>query len=385
MVRLFRTPPFPTVFAIGFFQEVAFFLLVNLPGRLQQLGISEAGIGIAYSMSALAALLLRPLFGRTLDVVHRRTVLRIAGVLNILAIVVLSLVDAAGPVLWAAFLAQRVLQILLYTTLLTYTADCVPTDIRTLGIAVYGLSGLIPIAVANLVGDPLLANVGYQGLLASSAAVAVASWALVWRLPLLPVLGQRPRRTFWAVVGQADLLPVWWISLMFAMAMETIFVFMRPFIDARRVGSLGVFFAVYGGLAIMTRLAGGRLTALPSRRVTMTAVGGQALGLVMLGAAFTIPALLAAAALLGAAHGAVFPILSAQVVDRARTAERGSAVSAFTSLFDLGLLLVAPAVGTLIEKFDYGWAFGAVGLVVAMGTGVFVVWDRRLETALATT
>ena len=68
--------------------------------------------------------------------VHRRTVLRIAGVLNILAIVVLSLVDVAGPVLWAAFLAERVLQILLYTTLLAYTADCVPTDIPTLGIAV---------------------------------------------------------------------------------------------------------------------------------------------------------------------------------------------------------------------------------------------------------
>ena len=118
--------------------------------------------------------------------------LRIAGVLNILAIVVLSLVDVAGPVLWAAFLAERVLQILLYTTLLTYTADCVPTDIPTLGIAVYGLSGLIPIAVANLVGDPLLANVGHQGLLASSAAVAVVSWALVWRLPLLPVLGHHP-------------------------------------------------------------------------------------------------------------------------------------------------------------------------------------------------
>jgi hypothetical protein len=63
-------------------------------------------------------------------------VLRIAGVLNILAIVVLSLVDVAGPVLWAAFLAGRVLQILLYTTLPTYTADCVPTDIPTLGIAV---------------------------------------------------------------------------------------------------------------------------------------------------------------------------------------------------------------------------------------------------------
>ncbi|HJR92850.1 MAG TPA: MFS transporter [Acidimicrobiia bacterium] len=383
MRRLFRTPPFPTVFAVGFFQEIAFFLLVNLPGRLQQLGFTEAGIGVAYSVSALAALLLRPLLGRVLDVFHRRTVLRVAGILNITAIAVLALVDVAGPVLWAAFLAQRVLQILLFTTILTYAADCVPQDIRTLGIAVFGMSGLIPIALANLMGDALLNELGYQGLLTAAGAVALVSWSLVWRLPLLPVLGSRPRRNFWAVVRQPDLMPVWWISLMFAMAMETIFVFMRPFIDARQVGSLGLFFVVYGTLAILTRLIGGRLTALPARRIIVAAMGGMAAGMAVLGAAFSLPLLLGAAALLGGSHGVIFPIISAQVVDRARTSERGTAVATFTSVFDLGLIVCAPIVGAVIERFDYGLAFGAVGLTVAGGTLVFAAWDRRLEAHLA--
>lgn len=379
MVRLFRTPPFPTVFAVGLFQEIAFFLLVNLPGRLQQLGISESGIGVAYSLSALAALLLRPLLGRTLDVVHRRTVLRVAGVLNIIGIVVLALVDVVGPLLWVAFLSQRVLQIFLFTTILAYAADSIPVDIRTLGLAIFGLSGLIPITVANLMGDPLLNRLGYEGVIGTAAVAAVISWTLVWRLPLLPVLGRRPRRNFWSVVAQRNLLPVWWITLMFALATEAAFVFIRPFVNARRIGTLGLFFVVYGTFAIVTRLAGGRLATFSPRRVTVIGVATQGVGTVLLGTAASLPVLLAAAALMGAAHGTVFPLLSTQVVNRARTAERGSAVSVFTALLDVGLLVVAPVVGAIIEAADYDVAFGSVGAVVAVGAVVYLLWDRRVE------
>src|SRR5690606_1306337 len=140
MLRLFRTPPFASVWLVGFLQEMGFFLLVNLPGRLQQLGLSEAGIGLAYSASALSALLLRPYFGRILDVVHRRTVLRTVGLANIVCIAALALIDSTGPLLWTAFLAQRVAQILLFTTLLTYAADAITPEHRTEGLAVLGLS-----------------------------------------------------------------------------------------------------------------------------------------------------------------------------------------------------------------------------------------------------
>lgn len=384
MRSLFRTPPFALVWMVGFLQEVAFFLLVNLPGRLTELGVGESGIGVAYSAGALTALLVRPWFGRVLDVVHRRTVLRTAGLANVASIVGLAVIDTTGPALWAVFLAQRVLQILLFTTLLTYAADCIPVDMRTRGLAIFGLSGLIPVATSNLGGDALIELSGYPGLLLTAAVCGALSWALVWRLPLLPVLGRRPRRSFWAVVSQRDMLALWWITLMFAMAMETIFTFLRTYIDTRGVGTLGMFFAVYGTVAVAVRLGGGtRYDVASPRLMIVAAVLGQAAGLLLLAQARHVGVLIVAGVVLGAAHGVAFPILSTRVVDRARNTERGSAVATFTSIFDIGLLVVAPMVGFGIDLAGYGAAFSVVAGVLAVGAVVFLIWDRRLVPVMA--
>lgn len=383
MSRLWRTPPFATVFLVGFLQEVAFALLVNLPGRFQELGLSEATIGVAYSLSALCSLALRPGLGRILDKVHRRTVMRVGGVVNIAAIAALAMIDFAGPTLWVAFIAQRLVMVGLFTTLLTYAADSIPAPVRTYGLAIFGLSGLIPMAISNLGGDILLERAGYQGVIAFAALVALASWVLVWRLPLLPILEGRPRRSFWAVSMQRDLLPVWWVTLLFAMAMETLFVFTRTYITDRRIGSLGAFFLAYGGMAVVTRLFADRLVVFAERRVVFASVISQALALGLLASAGHVAVMLAGAGLAGGAHGIVFPILSSQVVSRARTSERGSAVAIFTSLFDLGLLLVAPVVGALIDWRSYQVAYTVVALVLAGGAVVFVFWDRRLVLSIS--
>ena len=57
----------------------------------------------------------------------------------------------------------------------------------------------------------------------------------------------------------------------------------------------------------------------------------------------------------------------------------------FTSIFDIALLASAPAVGGLIDGFDYRTAFSAVALVLGVGAVVYAIWDRRLvasETAI---
>ncbi len=112
--------------------------------------------------------------------------------------------------------------------------------------------------------------------------------------------------------------------------------------------------------------------------MTVIAILGQALGLVLVGLAGGRGMLVAGAAVLGAAHGAVFPILSSQVVDRARTAERGSAVAIFTSIIDVALLAIAPVVGLLIDGGGYDVAFPAVGALLTVGALVYTLWDRRL-------
>ena len=382
MIRLFRTQPFATVWAVGFFQEAAFFLLVNVPGRFLEMGITEGRIGLAYSASAVAALILRPWFGRILDVVHRRSVLRVAGMCHVVAIVVLGSAVGPGPVMWGAFLTQRVMQIVLMTTLLTYAADAVPKENRTEGLAIYGLSGLVPIALSNLVGETLFAAGDYSSLLILAALVGSVSWLLVWRLPLLPVVGARPRRHFWAVVGQRDMLPLWWVTFVFGMGLQTVFVFMRTYIDTRKIGTLGLFFVVYGGVAIAARAGGGaRYDRMSSRPVIVAATLLQALGLVAIAAATNAGLLLAGAALTGLAHGTIFPLLSSQVVNRARTAERGSAIAAFTSIVDIALLVIGPVVGIGIDLSGYGPTFTAEAAFLVAGALVYRVWDRRLQMA----
>jgi predicted MFS family arabinose efflux permease len=201
----------------------------------------------------------------------------------------------------------------------------------------------------------------------------------VWRLPVLPILGRRPRRGFWAALAQRNLLPLWWVTLSFSIGLETLFTFTRTFVADRGVGSTGLFFGVYGVAAASMRIFGGRhYDRIPQRPFVVGALLAYGTCLVLLAVADSEPIMVIAAASGGLAHGAIFPILTSQVVNRARTAERGSAMSTFTSIFDIALLVSAPTVGLLIDGFSYRVAFATVSLALVVGAVVYAFWDRRL-------
>jgi predicted MFS family arabinose efflux permease len=371
-------PNFGKIFAAALLQEASFSLLVHFPGYLEDLGATEALIGILYAAAAVLALCFRPALGRLLDLTHRRTVLLVTGIANVAVILALTLTTAWNPFLWTLFLLERLFQIALFTTMLTYTADSLPIEHRTQGLALFGLSGLLPIALGGVVGDLVIEAFGFDALFLLAGAASLTSWLLVWRLPLLPVLGRRPRRGFWAALAQRNLLPVWWVTLFFSIGLETLFTFTRTYVDERQIGSAGLFFGVYGMTAAATRIAGGRYyDRIPTRPFVVAALVTYGLSLGLMAIAGSVPLLVGAAVAGGMSHGAVFPIITSQVVGRARTSERGSAMAIFTSIFDIALLIGAPVVGALIDGFDYRVAFGSVAILLAIGALVFSIWDRR--------
>jgi predicted MFS family arabinose efflux permease len=377
-------PNFGKLFAAALLQEMSFFLLVHFPGYLETLGITESLIGLLYAAGALVALLFRPALGRILDLTHRRTVLLVTGLLNATVVLALAFTTVWGPLLWGLFLAQRVLQIALFTTMLTYGADSIPAEHRTQGLALFGLSGLLPIALGGIVGDLVIDAFGYPALFVLASAASLTSWLLVWRLPVLPILGHRPRRGFWAALVQTNLLPLWWVTLTFSIGMETVFTFTRTYVGDRAIGSTGLFFGVYSISAIAMRIVGGRhYDRFPQRAFISGSLLAYGAGLALMAIAGNAAVIVMAAIAAGVAHGALFPILTSQVVGRARTAERGSAMSIFTSIFDIALLISAPAVGVLIDGFDYRTAFSAVAVVLGIGALVYALWDRRLVASEA--
>ena len=352
--------------------------MIHFPGFLSDLGASETVIGLLYSGSADFGLLLRPSLGRLMDNLGRRPVLLAAGMGNALALAALALPDQIGGPLAVAFVVHRVMQIALFTALLTLSADVVPEARRTQGLAIYGLGGLIPLATGGALGDWLLHLRGFDSLFLTAAALSVASWLLVLRVPAVSISASGgPRRGFWAALGQRNLLPVWWLTMLFAVGLEALFTFIRTFVDERGVGSVGLFFLVYGGLAIAVRiLSSGRLDIVAQIPLVAVSVSAYAAGFFVLAAAQSAVVMSCGAAFLGFGHGLLFPILSAQVVTRSRAAERGSAMAIFTSLFDLAVLTTAPVVGAIIDWRGYAAAFVALGVVITSGLVVYVLWER---------
>ncbi len=80
--------------------------------------------------------------------------------------------------------------------------------------------------------------------------------------------------------------------------------------------------------------------------------------------------------LCGLGHGFVFPILFGMVVGRAREVERGAAMSIFTALFDVGVLIGGPVLGLVIRLAGYPAMYVTAALIVCGGAVGFAVWDR---------
>ncbi len=285
-------PDFVRIFLAGLLQEVSFVLMVHFPGYVQGLGATEALIGLLYAGGAIMALLFRPLLGRVLDLTHRRTVLLFCGISNVTVVALLSLTSHWGVLLWGLFLMQRVFQIALFTTMLTYMADSLPLEHRTQGLALFGMSGLIPIALGGVIGDLVIDGLGFGALFLLSAGAGLISWSIVWSLPVLPVMSTRPRRGFWSALAQRNLLPLWWITLCFSIGMETLFTFTRTYVDDRQIGSTGIFFGVYGVTAAAMRLIGGnRYDRVPHRPLAVVALISYGVGLGLLAVAGSVPIL----------------------------------------------------------------------------------------------
>ena len=175
-------------------------------------------------------------------------------------------------------------------------------------------------------------------------------------------------------------MPLWFASFLFFLGVESLFTFLRTYVDDRQVGSVGLFFAVYGTSAVITRIIGGsRYDALPHRTLLVTSVAVFGSGLVLLAVAQTAWLMILSAFVTGTAHGTAFPLMSSEVVNRARVSERGSAMSIFTSIFDIALLFGAPLVGFMIDGISYLVAFSVVGVFIIGGSIVYGLWDRRLS------
>jgi len=369
-------------FIANFAQGLAFNLFLHFPGFLHELGATETVLGLVIGLTGAAAIAVRPPVGRVMDDRGRRPIILLGGSLNIAVCLLYVTVTSIGPWLYTIRIFHGLAEAMLFTSLFTYAADWIPSAQRTQGIALFGISGMLPIALAGLLGDAILARADFDALFL--LAFTLAGVALLFSLPLRDhprvLAPTESSRGFTAALVQRNLLPLWLIGTVFSLAVTTAFVFVKRFVDESGYGSVGSFFAVYSAAAITLRVFFGWLPdRIGPKRVLIPALGSLAAGLVVLGFASGDSGVLAAGLLFGVGHGFSFPILFGIVVTRAGDADRGSAMAIYTALFDLALLVGAPLLGALIDATGFRVMFTTAAVILLSGTVVFVLWDSAYD------
>ena len=372
------TPTLALAFAANFLQGTAFNLFLNLPGFLTDLGATKTEVGLIWGVTAAAAILSRPTVGRIMDRRGRRVIFIAGGVLNVGVCAAYLTVDAIGAWVSVIRVMHGVSEAMLFSGLFTYAADLIPPSRRTEGIAIFGISGLLPISVGAAIGEWIEVGAGYDMLFLAGSVLAAVS--LLLSLPLRDVPGDpdaEPPRSFSAALRQPDLRPLWIATGVFATALAAPFTFMKPFVMESGIGSMAGFFNAYSISGVVLRLL---LSGLPDRigakRALFPAMACLLLGFVLLVRADGSGDLIGAGIACGLGHGMTFPILMGLVVSRARDAERGAAMATFTALFDVGMLVGGPLFGGLIDARGYAAAFAAGGALLATGACVFAWQDR---------
>lgn len=328
----------------------------------------------AYSGTAI---LCQPLVGLWVDRAGRRPFVLAGGGLAVLA----ALGFAAAPTALGLFPLLRVVQGLAYSAYFvanfTLVVDLVPPGRRGQALGLFGISGLVSTAVGPALGELVARGFGFRVFFLAAAAVGAAALAVSAAVAEPPGRPAPGPEGIVALLRGARGAPrrAMAVGLVFGLGVGVVFTFVPTYATALGVERVGLFAAAYALAALAVRVLGGRLVDTAPRR---TVIGGalalQAAGAGLLAALGPLgvraglpaaPLMVPAGLLTGSAHGFLYPVLIALVIDRTPEAGRARVVGVFSAVILAGQAAGAIGFGPVVHAVGYPPAFGILAVVLA--------------------
>jgi predicted MFS family arabinose efflux permease len=369
--------------ASHFLLGMGFWMFVVFPVHLAALGASTVRIGVLIALEPTAAVLVRMPLGALLARRGRRWMLHAGGMLNLIAVAAYPLVSDIGVGMAAIRLLHGIGIGALFTTFFTYAADIAPVTRRTEGLVVFGISGILPTALAPALGEELVLRWGFQALFLTATAFSVASLVITWWLEEPDEdVGEPTAHGFWRFARERNKWAVWATAFLFSVAMSSYVAFLEPYARSRGFERASVFFFCYSLAAVTLRVFGRSLPdRVGVRRMLVPALASLTAGLYWVASFGSLAGLGAAGLFCGMGHGYLFPILSGMAIEGTDHRARGAAMSFYTAVFDLGQMLGPPFFGLVAEVagFPALFLFAMAGVAASLA-GWIVAWFADATT-----
>ena len=366
------------------FMSVSLFFLY--PVVLQAFGPHQGRIGLIMGVHSVVAIAIRPFFGRMIDVAGGRRFALLGLFVLIISVPFFHFVDDAG---WLPFLLRALSGLgwgISMTATIAMCSDLAPVDRLAKSMGIIGVAGLVANAVGPLLAEELiraggagrLYNASLMFLLASAACI-LASRGIVRSDNGVPAGGMKVLKLVpWALAAIVASIPIFHGAIRGAMIY-----FIATFGGSIGISRVGPFFLVFSLAAILTRFRLGDLSDRYGRKtIILPAALIIAGNLFIIAQVRSFPLLLVTGFIGGLGQGLIFPALSTYIIDFLGRANKGLAISLYSSLFDVGMGLGSPLFGWISDMAGYRWMYRIAGMFLLVSTIVFMakapVTERRL-------
>lgn len=346
-----------------------------LPLYIYALGGREGQIGSIMAMYSVAAVLCQAGVGPFLDRWRRKPVLLLGAGMLAMVSTAFTFTTRLGWHFYLLRFLQGAAVSLFLTSNLTLIADLAPSNRRAEAVGIFGVSGLVSIALAPAIGEMVLHGWGFRAFFVATVMVAVGALAvcLATAMPVMaaPETSRRLGLSFWRAF-----FPILTAALQFGLASSIVFVFLPPFANYVGLPRVGPFYLLYTSAAIAVRLFGGRLAdRLGRQQVILPSLVGLATGVLLFSVLRSTWLLLVVAVINGTSHGFLYPAASALAFDRAPSGGRGRALAAYNMASLSGGALGALGFGWMAQFVGYRAGFLIAGLILM--SGAFLFWRKR--------
>lgn len=358
-----------------FLQALGWSSMLLLPKYFQQLGENSESIGILMASASLGGLLVRPLIGWALDCYGKRLILTLGSICLAFGMWGLSLQAPTYSTLLAGRILVGIGAGTLFTGYFAFVAVHIPAARRTEGLALFGISGILPMALNALTGEISNDPHFVQQLFPFLTIPILISGALIWRVPEqatteTPI--HNPRSFKLRDLFSARLCPVWIATLIFSTQVAAFMAFATLCAPPQESTSSQHIWMYYALGAVSVRIFAAKWPdRLGTHNFVAPSLAAYCVGFLLLVGGASSAEYCAAGLFAGFGHGYCFPVLTSQVIERIEAHATSRGLALFTALWEITSLIATAPLGAFADAYGLR---AMCGLVVVFSIGVLCLW-----------
>ncbi len=338
-------------------------LLATLPLYLKAMGGDEASAGIANSIFIVFAILPRPIIGKYIDQLGRKSFLLYGMIVftaaaffyplmgSLVSVYIMRAIQGMG---WGAF----------FVSCYALASDIVPASRRTEALGYFSSAPPLGMALGPLFGEMVLRFLGFHYAFFASGLIALVAVTMTAFAKEPPWVKREAAPL--VLYSRYALRPSLNIFLI-AITMGVVVTFIPLMGEAREIANIGIFFTFYGIIVVSLRPLGGKAADRYGYFVILLpSLLCLCVSMVFLAFTHTFITLVLSAVLFGLGLSMTFPVLMSWCLDITPEEEKGKALATFTSAIDLGIGTGSLGLAFVLVRTGYTTIFLICAAVLVM-------------------